>query len=102
MTAVLPISAEPAAIPREDARPGRWRRMPTKAKVGAILLGVFVLAGVIGPFVARTKPPSWIIVELVRRNVPPCTTRPELKFTIRPSSCSVAPFNTVSGTAVPK
>ena len=39
MTAVLPISAEPAAIPREDARPGRWRRMPTKAKAGAILLG---------------------------------------------------------------
>jgi len=45
MTAVLPISAEPAAIPREDARPGRWRRMPAKAKVGAILLGLFVLGG---------------------------------------------------------
>ena len=37
MTAVLPISAEPAALPQEEARPGRWRRMPTKAKVGAIL-----------------------------------------------------------------
>ena len=56
MTAVLPISAEPAAIPREDARPGRWRRMPTKAKVGAILLGLFVLAGIIGPFVAPYDP----------------------------------------------
>jgi peptide/nickel transport system permease protein len=56
MTAVLPISAEPAAIPREDARPGRWRRMPTKAKVGAILLGLFVLAGIIGPLVAPYDP----------------------------------------------
>jgi len=56
MTAVLPISAEPAALPQEEARPGRWRRMPTKAKVGAILLGLFVLAGIIGPFVAPYDP----------------------------------------------
>src|SRR6266567_1198811 len=54
--AVLPISAEPAAIPQEEARRGRWRRMPTKAKVGAILLGLFVLAGVIGPLVAPYDP----------------------------------------------
>jgi peptide/nickel transport system permease protein len=56
MTAVLPISAEPAAIPQEEARPGRWRRMPAKAKAGVILLGLFVLAGVIGPFVAPYDP----------------------------------------------
>jgi peptide/nickel transport system permease protein len=56
MTAVLPISAEPAALHTEEARPGRWRRMPTKAKVGAILLALFVLAGVIGPFVAPYDP----------------------------------------------
>ena len=56
MTAVLPISAEPAALPQEEARPGRWRRMPAKAKAGAILLGLFVLAGVIGPFVAPYDP----------------------------------------------
>jgi peptide/nickel transport system permease protein len=56
MTAVLPISAEPAAIPQEEARRGRWRRMPPKAKVGAILLGLFVLAGVIGPLVAPYDP----------------------------------------------
>ena len=56
MTAVLPISAEPAALSQEEARPGRWRRMPAKAKVGAILLGVFVLAGIIGPFVAPYDP----------------------------------------------
>ena len=26
MTAVLPISAEPTAIPQEEVRRGRWRR----------------------------------------------------------------------------
>ena len=56
MTAVLPISAEPAALPQEEARPGRWRRLPAKAKAGAILLGVFVLAAIIGPFVAPYDP----------------------------------------------
>ena len=56
MTAVLPISAEPAALPQEEARPGRWRRMPRKAKAGAVLLGVFVLAAIIGPFVAPYDP----------------------------------------------
>ena len=56
MTAVLPISAEPAALPQEEARPGRWRRMPTKAKVGAVLFGLFVLAAIIGPLVTPYDP----------------------------------------------
>jgi len=56
MTAVLPISAEPAALPQEEARPGRWRRMPAKAKVGAVLLGLFVLAAIIGPMVTPYDP----------------------------------------------
>jgi peptide/nickel transport system permease protein len=56
MTAVLPISADPAALPQEDAQPGRWRRMPAKAKAGAVLLGVFVLAGIIGPLVVGYDP----------------------------------------------
>ena len=56
MTVVLPISAEPAALPQEEARPGRWRRMPTKAKVGAVLLGLFVLAAIIGPLVTPYDP----------------------------------------------
>jgi peptide/nickel transport system permease protein len=56
MTTVLPITADPAALPIEDVKPGRWRRMPPKAKVGAVLLGVFVLAGIIGPLVAPYDP----------------------------------------------
>jgi len=56
MTVVLPISAEPAALPQEEARPGRWRRMPTKAKVGAALLGLFVLAAIVGPLVTPYDP----------------------------------------------
>jgi peptide/nickel transport system permease protein len=42
--------------PRADAQPGRWRRMPPKAKVGAVLLAVFILAGIIGPLVAPYDP----------------------------------------------
>ena len=56
MTVVLPISTEAAALPQEEARPGRWRRMPTKAKVGAVLLGLFVLAAIIGPLVTPYDP----------------------------------------------
>jgi len=56
MTAILPITADTAALPQEDARPGRWRRMPAKAKVGAVLLGLFVLAAIIGPLVAPYDP----------------------------------------------
>ena len=56
MTAVLPISAEPAALPQEEARPGRWRRMPAKAKVGAALFGLFVLVAIVGPLVAPYDP----------------------------------------------
>jgi len=56
MTAILPITADTAALQKEDAQPGRWRRMPTKAKVGAVLLGLFVLAAIIGPLVAPYDP----------------------------------------------
>ena len=56
MTAVLPITAEPAALPQEEAGPGRWRRLPAKAKAGVVLLGVFVLAGIIGPEVTPYDP----------------------------------------------
>jgi peptide/nickel transport system permease protein len=56
MTAVLPISADTTALPTDDVQPGRWRRMPPKAKIGAVLLGVFALAAIIGPLVAPYDP----------------------------------------------
>jgi peptide/nickel transport system permease protein len=56
MTVTLPISVDPASLAIEDAVPGRWRRMPTKAKVGAIVLGFFVLAAIIGPLVTPYDP----------------------------------------------
>jgi peptide/nickel transport system permease protein len=57
VTVVLPISTDPAALGGEEvAQPGRWRRLPGKAKVGAILLGLFVLAAIIGPLVTPYDP----------------------------------------------
>jgi peptide/nickel transport system permease protein len=56
MTVTLPISVDPASLATEVAVPGRWRRMPTKAKVGAVILGFFVLAAIIGPLVTPYDP----------------------------------------------
>jgi peptide/nickel transport system permease protein len=57
MTVAPPaITADPTAVTQEVAEPGRWRRMPTKAKVGAILLGFFVLVAIIGPLVTPYDP----------------------------------------------
>jgi peptide/nickel transport system permease protein len=56
MTVVLPVSTDPTAL-AEGGRPlGRWRRLPLKAKVGAVLLGIFVLAAIIGPMVTPYDP----------------------------------------------
>jgi peptide/nickel transport system permease protein len=57
VTVVLPISTDPASLGGEEVtQPGRWRRLPLKAKAGAVLLGVFVLAAVIGPLVTPYDP----------------------------------------------
>jgi peptide/nickel transport system permease protein len=56
MTAVLPVSTDPVALTTAPKQFGRWRRMPAKAKVGAILLGLFVLAAIIGPLVTPYNP----------------------------------------------
>ena len=50
------ITADPTAVTQEAMLPGRWRRMPAKAKVGAILLGFFVLVALIGPLVTPYDP----------------------------------------------
>lgn len=56
MTVVLPVSAETSALSTRPQQFGRWRRLPTNAKVGAILLGFFVLAAIIGPLVTPYDP----------------------------------------------
>jgi peptide/nickel transport system permease protein len=58
MTAAPPIVAEPPAaeLPGQAQTPRQWRRLPVKAKVGAALLGFFVLAGIIGPEVSPYDP----------------------------------------------
>jgi peptide/nickel transport system permease protein len=56
MTVAPTISTELTAVAREAAQPGRWRRMPTKAKVGVVLFGFFVLTAIIGPLVTPYDP----------------------------------------------
>jgi peptide/nickel transport system permease protein len=55
MTAVVPISTEPTAIV-EGAQFSRWRRLPSKAKAGAVVLILFALAAIIGPMVSPYDP----------------------------------------------
>jgi len=56
MAAAPLLVAEVPALAVRPVRAGRWRRLPPKAKVGAVLLGIFVLAGVIGPLVSPYDP----------------------------------------------
>jgi peptide/nickel transport system permease protein len=56
MTIAPTISADPTVIAQEAAEPGRWRRLPTKARVGVVLSAVFVLAAIIGPLVTPYDP----------------------------------------------
>jgi peptide/nickel transport system permease protein len=55
MSLAVPVAATSARSAAAE-RPGRWKRMPAKARAGAIVLGVFALAGIIGPFVAPYNP----------------------------------------------
>lgn len=56
MTAAPPLVAEVPVLTEREEPIGRWRRLPLKAKVGAVLLGIFVLAGIIGPLVSPYDP----------------------------------------------
>jgi peptide/nickel transport system permease protein len=55
MTVVVPISTKPAAI-AEGGQLSRWRRLPAKAKAGAVVLGLFAVAAIIGPQVTPYDP----------------------------------------------
>jgi|HubBroStandDraft_1064217.scaffolds.fasta_scaffold03978_3 peptide/nickel transport system permease protein len=56
MTAAPLVVVRPAQLMGAPQRAGRWRRLPTKAKVGAILLGIFVLVAIIGPLFVPYDP----------------------------------------------
>ena len=74
MTAAPPLVAGTAAITEQAApapqRLGQWHRLPAKAKAGVILLGFFVLAAIIGPFVAPYDPSFSNPNPLVAMNAP--------------------------------
>jgi peptide/nickel transport system permease protein len=55
MTAA-PITVDPTALAAEPRALGHWQRLPTKAKTGAVLLGIFALAAIIGPLVTPYDP----------------------------------------------
>ncbi len=56
MTVAMPVSVEQTALSAPPQQFGRWRRLPANAKIGAILLGIFVLIAVIGPLFAPYDP----------------------------------------------
>ena len=56
MTNLVPLLAVDPALEVSDQPVRRWRRLPTKAKAGAVLLGLFVLVAIVGPFVAPYDP----------------------------------------------
>ena len=56
MTIAPAISTELTAVTQEAPQPGWWRRLPTKAKVGVVLFGLFVLTAIIGPLVTPYDP----------------------------------------------
>jgi peptide/nickel transport system permease protein len=56
MTVAMPVSVEQTALSASPQQFGRWRRLPANAKVGAILLGIFVLIALIGPLFAPYNP----------------------------------------------
>jgi peptide/nickel transport system permease protein len=56
MTTLIPAIFETPAQEVADRPVGRWRRLPAKAKVGAVLLGLFVIAAIVGPLVSPYSP----------------------------------------------
>ncbi|HUC57465.1 MAG TPA: ABC transporter permease [Streptosporangiaceae bacterium] len=56
MTAAPVIVATAAPVAGKVRTLGRWRRLPPKAKVGVVLLGFFLLAAIVGPFVTPYDP----------------------------------------------
>ena len=56
MTAALPLGTSLTTLEVPARQLGRWRRLPLKAKAGAVLFGLFVLTAIIGPLVTPYDP----------------------------------------------
>jgi peptide/nickel transport system permease protein len=57
MATALPMNVELPPLAAAPARQlGRWRRLPLKAKAGAVLLGLFVVIAVVGPLLEPYDP----------------------------------------------
>jgi peptide/nickel transport system permease protein len=56
VTAAIPISTDPTALTGPVRQLGRWRRLPLKAKAGAVLFGMFVIIAIVGPHIAPYPP----------------------------------------------
>jgi peptide/nickel transport system permease protein len=57
MTATLPITTDLAGAAAPPPRQlGRWRRLPLKTKVGAVLFGIFALTAIVGPMLTPYDP----------------------------------------------
>lgn len=54
--ATVPVTAQTAVLETKSHQASLWGRLPLKAKIGAVLLGIFVLAAIVGPYVAPYSP----------------------------------------------
>jgi peptide/nickel transport system permease protein len=50
------LATPPITSVTQTSAPGWWRRMPLKAKAGAVLVGLFILTAIIGPMVEPYDP----------------------------------------------
>ena len=71
MTTALTVAAPTTAA--IEKLPGRWSRLPLKAKAGAVLMGLFVLAAIIGPMVAPFNPSYQNPSQALSMNAPSAT-----------------------------
>lgn len=56
MTIAVPVSTQASVVRDKAPGGGHWSRLPTKAKVGAIILGFFAVVAIIGPSLAPFNP----------------------------------------------
>lgn len=61
MSIVIPATVDPSSVPatadaQKSKGSGHWGRLPPKARVGAVLIGIFAVLAIIGPTLAPFNP----------------------------------------------